>query len=56
MGRAAKSDEHVIATSQGVILRRTAPRIEESGSFDEAEARSFKGAPWNIKRDDEAVR
>ncbi len=56
VSRAAESDEHVIATPQGLILRRTARGVEESGSFDEAEARSFKGVPRNIKRDDEAVR
>ena len=56
MSRAAECDEHVVDTPQGVTLRRTARGIEKSGSFDEAEARSFKGVPWNIKRDDETVR
>ena len=52
VSRAAESDEHVIATPQG----RTARGVEESRSFEEAEARGFKGVPWSISRDDETVR
>ena len=53
LGKPVGNDEHIVATSHGVIQARCSRRRERTAKYDPNLIKQVQGVPWDIKRTEE---